>query len=127
MTESLILLICLNMQTPDLNKYYQSCVHALRAATIQTTVGYGPNKKSLRTTIDSTQEMVEKPIKDYEKLLQKEFERRTTNTTRGILGVAYGFFQKGSFLINSGFRPISDTITVETGSNNVNITLTWAF
>lgn len=108
MTEALILALCLNVQTSlEYNKYYESCVYSMRAASIQ---------YQIRPKIDSIQTSIEEVI-----------ERRTNATIRGTMGVLYGFFQKGAILINSDFRPISDTVTFQTVGSTANITFTWTF
>lgn len=120
MTENLILLLCLHFQTPDLNKYYNSCVYTLRAASIQYTIGNAESKKSIKNHLDGFKDNIEQGI-------GREIERRTNNITRGIFAVGYGFFQRGSVLFNSGFKPIADNITVETGTASTHLTLTWTF
>jgi len=99
--------MCLNLQNTPNSQYYTSCVYTLRAASIQ---------YQIKPKIDSVKDEFEETIR-----------RRTSNTFKAALGVAYGYFQKGSVLINTDFKPVSDSLTVETGTANTNLTLTWTF
>lgn len=111
MSETIILMLCLNLQTSrDYSKYYTSCTYSLKAAAIQS---------DLKPKLDSLQQTIERGV-----------EKRTNATFRAVVGILYGFVQNGQVLINSDIRPVADNLTIETSlanSSHSGLTFTWTF
>lgn len=107
MIEQTILMLCLNLQTPDLYKYNVACKNTLTAASIQT---------HFKNDIETIQH-------DAEKIIVK----RTGDKLWVIAGFTYSTYVKNQITISTSFRPIADNLNVEFTSVSRSLMLTWSW
>lgn len=107
MIEQLILALCVNMQTPELSKYYAACQQSLTAASIQT---------HLKPTVEQYQQ-------DIEKMIAKE----TGEKVWAVVGFAYPFYAKEQLVLNLNAKPVADNLGLTIRKDNTFAALTWSF
>lgn len=107
MLEQVILSLCVNMQTPELSKYYESCKQILTAASIQTHIK--PDLEKYQSTVEQI-------------VMQQTGERIWWAT-----GVAYTMYFKNKIILNFSAKPIIDNVNLEFNNDTQNVALTWSF
>lgn len=107
MIEQAILALCLNMQTPELSKYYAACQQTLMAASIQS---------KLKPEIEAYQQNIEKMI-----------AKQTGEKVWSVVGLAYAMYIKQQLAFTLSIKPVADNLYVAIGQTNQSATLTWSF
>ena len=111
MIDQIILALCLNLQTPDLTKYYAACTNALTAASIQS---------KIKPEVDKYQH-------DLEKKVYKEVTQETGERIWQAGGLVYALAIKRQLAGSISAKPIADNLNLTIGSDSGNMTLTWSF
>lgn len=109
MVDSFILMICLNLQTPDpsISKYYYACNRALTAATMQS---------NLKSTLDN-----------YQHKIENDFIEKTNKELWGTGGFAYAVAIKHEIKFSVSAKPVAQNLNMTIDSNGEHATLSWSF
>lgn len=106
MIEQAILALCINMQTPELSKYYESCKQILTAASIQTRL---------------------KPdVEMYQQTIEQMVAKQTGEGIWVMSGFVYTMYTKNKLLFNFPIRPVADNMILELNQTTQNVALSWS-
>lgn len=107
MIEQAILAMCLNLQTPDLSKYYGACQHVLMAASIQTHV---------------------KPkFEAFQRGIEQVIAESTNEKVWMVVGFAYASYVKNQLTFNLNVKPIVDNLYITANTDAQMTTLSWSW
>jgi hypothetical protein len=98
----------MNLQTPDLTKYYPSCTQALTAASIQS---------QFKPLVETYQHHVENQLMDY----------IPAKDVLGTGGYLYNIASKRQLSCSIGVKPVADKLNLSANTTGGNIGLIWVF